>query len=203
MSTEWPPPLPGPPLPLPGLPEDDLRRRVFDRLVERRTIMVDRPLSLETATMVAAQMMTLDADAASDDADPMTLLVNSVGGPVDAVAVLDTIDLVRVPVDTSCLGQAVGTAALVVAAGTGRRRAGPGALFRLRLPEVELSGTARRLGDEVADHRRLHDSIVDRLAAATGQERRLIVRDLERGRALSAEEAVAYGLIDEIARKGG
>ena len=152
--------------------------------------------------MVAAQMMTLDADAESDEAEPMTLLVNSPGGPLDAVgAILDTIDLVRVPVDTSCLGQAVGTAALVVAAGTGRRRAGPGALFRLRLPDVELSGTARRLGDEVADHRRLHDSVVDRLVAATGQERRLIVRDLERGRALSADDAVAYGLIDEIATK--
>jgi len=189
-------------MPVPA--DDDLRRRVFDQLLARRTIMVDRPLSIETATMVAAQMMTLDADAGSDDAEPMTLLVNSAGGPVDAIgAILDTIDLVRVPVDTSCLGQAVGTAALVVAAGTGRRRAGPGALFRLRLPEIELSGTARRLGDEVADHRRLHDAVVDRLVAATGQERRLIVRDLERGRALSAEEAIAYGLIDEIARKGG
>ena len=74
-------------------------------------------------------------------------------------------------------------------------------MFRLRLPEVELSGTARRLSDEVADHRRLHDAVVDRLVAATGQERRLLLRDLERGRALSAEEALAYGLIDEIATR--
>jgi ATP-dependent Clp protease protease subunit len=188
----------------PGPPEDDLRRRVVDQLLARRTIMVDRPLTIETATMVAAQMMTLDADGDGDgdDGETMTLLVNSPGGPLDAVgAVLDTIDLVRGPVDISCLGQAVGTAAVVVAAGSGRRRAGPGARFVLRLADVELAGTARRLGDEVAAHRRLYDAVVDRLSAATGQDRRLLVRDLERGRTLSADEAVAYGLIDEIARK--
>jgi ATP-dependent Clp protease, protease subunit len=192
MTTDWV---------LPWPPEDDLRRRVVDRLLARRTIMVDRALTVDTATMVAAQMMTLDADA---DGETMTLLVNSPGGPIDAVgAVLDTIDLVGGPVDVSCLGQAVGTAAIVVAAGTGRRRAGPGTRFVLRLADVELAGTAQRLGDEVAAHRRLYDALVDRLTAATGQERRLVVRDLDRGRTLSADEAIAYGLIDEIARKGG
>jgi ATP-dependent Clp protease protease subunit len=191
MTTDWV---------LPGPPEDDLRRRVVDQLLARRTIMVDRPLTIETATMVAAQMMTLDADA---DSETMTLLVNSPGGPIDAVgAILDTIDLVGGPVDISCLGQAVGTAAIVVASGTGRRRGGPGARFVLRLADIELSGTASRLGDEVAAHRRLYDALVDRLAESTGQDRRLIVRDLERGRTLTADEAVAYGLIDEIARKG-
>jgi ATP-dependent Clp protease protease subunit len=188
---DWMPPFP---------PEDDMRRRVVDQLLARRTIMVDRPLTVETATLVAAQMMTLDAD---DEPDAITLLVNCAGGPLDAVgAILDTIDLVRVPVDISCLGRAAGTAAVVVASGSGRRRAGPGARFDLRLADVELSGTAQRLGDEVAAHRRLYDAIVDRLAAATGQERRLILRDVERGRVLAAVEAVDYGLIDEIARKG-
>jgi ATP-dependent Clp protease protease subunit len=183
--------------------EDDLRRRVVDQLLARRTIMVDRPLTLETATIVAAQMMSLDADS-DEPGRAMTLLVNSPGGPLDAVgAILDTIDLVGCPVDISCLGQAVGTAVLVVASGTGRRRAGPGARFVLRLADIELSGTARQLGDEVAAQRRLYDAAVDRLGAATGQERRLIIRDLERGRTLSADEAIGYGLIDEIARKDG
>jgi ATP-dependent Clp protease protease subunit len=117
--------------------------------------------------------------------------------------VLDTIEMVGASVDTSCLGRAVGTAAVVVAAGTGRRRAGPGASFRLRFPDVELTGTARRLGADVAEHRRLHEALIDRVAATTGQERRLVERDVERGRTLTAEDAVAYGLIDEVATKGG
>jgi ATP-dependent Clp protease, protease subunit len=188
---------------LPGPPEDDMRRRVLDQLMARRTIMVDRDISIETATLVAAQMMTLDAEG-DGDGEPITLLINSPGGPLDAVgAVLDTMALVRGPVDTTCLGQAVGTAAVVVAAGTGRRRAGPGARFVLRLADVELAGTAQRLGEKAVAFRRLHDSIVDRLSEATGQARRLIGRDLEQGRALSADEAVGYGLVDEIIRKGG
>ena len=71
------------------------------------------------------------------------------------------------------------------------------------LPDVELAGTAQRLGDDAAAYRRLHDSVVDRLNETTGQERRLIGRDVEHGRALSADEAVGYGLVDEIIRKGG
>jgi ATP-dependent Clp protease protease subunit len=144
---------------------------------------------------VAAQLMTLDADGD----EPITLLVNCPGGPLDAAAtVLDTMALVRGPVETTCLGQAVGTAAVVVAAGTGRRRAGPGARFSLRLPSVELSGPASRLRDEVAHVARLHDMVVDHLARATGQDRRLVARDVERGRSLSAPDAVTYGLVDEL-----
>jgi ATP-dependent Clp protease protease subunit len=186
---------------MPTSVDDPLRSQVYEQLLGKRTIFLDRPLTIDTASLVAAQLLTLDGE----DADkPITLIVNSEGGPLDAVGgVLDTIEMVGAPVDTSCLGQAVGTAAVVVAAGTGRRRAGPGASFRLRFPDVELTGTARRLGDEVAEHRRLHDALVDRLAATTGQERRLVARDVDRGRALTAEEAVGYGLIDEVARKGG
>jgi ATP-dependent Clp protease protease subunit len=191
------PPLP-PELPLPG--DDDLRSRVYERLLSRRTVFLDRALDGETASVLAAQLMTLDADGS----DPITLLVNSSGGPLEAVGgVLDTIDLVECPVDTTCLGQAVGTAAVVVAAGTGRRRTGAGAVFRLALADVELSGTAGQLGDQVGLLRRLHDDLVERLAALTGQDLKLVARDVERGRALSADEAVAYGLVDELVRKGG
>jgi ATP-dependent Clp protease, protease subunit len=196
------PPLePGPMVPLAPPPDDALRTEVYERLLTQRTIFLDRHLTIETASLVAAQLMTLDG---GDDDQPIRLIVNSDGGPLDAVGgLLDTIEMLAAPVETSCLGQAVGTAAVVVAAGTGRRRAGPGASFRLRFPDIELTGTARRLGDDVAEHRRLHEALVDRLAAATGQEPRLVARDVERGRALRADEAVAYGLIDEVARKGG
>lgn len=190
---------PVPMVPMPSPPADDLRSRVYDDLMARRTVVLDRALDGETASLLAAQLMALDT--ASDD--PITLVINSPGGPLDAVsAVLDTIDLVRGPIDTTCLGRADGTAAVVAAAGTGRRRMGAGARMRLRLAEVELTGPATRLDDDVAHQRDLQRAIVDRLAAITGQERRLLERDLEAGRALTAAEAVDYGLADEVIGAG-
>lgn len=192
------PPVPMVPVPgSPPAPGDDLRSLVYEQLLARRTIVLDRPLDGETATLVAAQLMTLDAESA----DTTTLVVNSPGGPLDAVAaVLDTIDLVRGPVDTTCLGQAAGTAAVVLAAGTGHRRIGAGAQVRLRLADVALEGTVRRIDDDVAHLTGLRQGIVDRLVAVTGQERRLVERDLDAGRVLSAPDAVAYGLADEVIR---
>jgi ATP-dependent Clp endopeptidase proteolytic subunit ClpP len=176
-------------------PLDELPSRIYDQLLARRTVLLDRALDGETAMFVAAQLMTLDAEGT----DPITRIVNSPGGPLDAAgAVLDTIDLARGPIDTTCLGQAGGTAAVVVAAGTGRRRMGASAQLQLRLPEVELTGTASRLEDEVAHIGRLHEALVDRLTDATGQDRRLVARDLDRGRMLWARDAVTYGLVDEV-----
>jgi ATP-dependent Clp protease protease subunit len=196
------PPLPAvqPPVPTVWMPSDDLRGQLYDQLLARRTVFVERPIDTETASFVAAQLMTLDADGDADQA--VTLLVNSPGGPLDAAAaVLDTIDLMRCPVDTTCIGQATGTAAVVVAAGTGTRRAGMSAQFRLRLPDVDLAGSANQLQDEVAHITRLHEALIDRLASVTGQERRLLERDVEQGRALSADEAQSYGLVDEVVQR--
>jgi ATP-dependent Clp protease protease subunit len=172
---------------------------VYDDLLARRTVLLDRALDGETATLVAAQLMALDADGGDDGDEVVTLVVNSPGGPLDAAAaVLDTIDLVRAPLDTTCLGRADGTAAVVAAAGSGRRRIGAGARVRLRLADLELTGPASRLDEDLARHRDLQRALVDRLVAITGQERRLVERDIETGRTLSAAEAVDYGLADEV-----
>lgn len=189
------PPVPMVPMPAPPPPTDDLRSRVYDDLLARRTVVLDRALDGETATLVAAQLMSLDGAGT----DPITLVVNSPGGPLDAAAaVLDTMDLVRGPLDTTCLGRADGTAAVVVAAGTGRRRMGAGAQVRLRFADIELTGPATRLGDDLARQREVERALVDRLVAITGQDRRLVERDVEAGRVLTADEAVAYGLADEV-----
>jgi ATP-dependent Clp protease protease subunit len=178
----------------------DPRTAMVEQMLARRTVLVDRELDVGGATLIAAQLMTLDADGD----DPMTLLVNSPGGPLDAAAtILDTMQLVGGTVHTTCLGQAVGTAAVVVASGTGRRRAGAGARFSLRLPAVELSGPASRLSDEVEHYGRLRDLVLDRLVDATGANRRMVARDVDRGRSLTAPEAVAYGLVDEVLTRDG
>ncbi|HEX6238360.1 MAG TPA: ATP-dependent Clp protease proteolytic subunit [Acidimicrobiales bacterium] len=207
----WQPPRPAPsppfvPVPEPApSPSEDWRSSVYGDLMARRTIVLDGPLDVERASLVAAQLLALDGEDDRRREDersgprPITLVINSPGGPLEAAtAVLDTMDLVADPVDTTCLGQATGTGAVVLAAGTGRRRAGPSSLIRLRLPEVALDGRAGHLAEEAAHLGRLHDALIDRLAAATGQEHRLVARDVDAGRLLTAEDAVAYGLVDEI-----
>ena len=189
---------PVPQVPIPGEPAvaGGFESTIYTELLERRIVFVRDRLDYDVATLVTAQLMTLDAD----DTSPVTLVVNSGGGPVNAVAgLLDTIDLVRCPVDTRCVGRAEGTAAVVVAAGTGRRRCGRGATFRLRLPDLEAAGPAERLRRDVESATRVQRELVDRLAAITGQSRALVARDVERGRLLTADEAVSYGLVDEVA----
>jgi ATP-dependent Clp protease protease subunit len=186
-----------PQVPIPGEPAaaGGFESTIYTELLERRIVFVRDRLDHDTATLVTAQLMTLDAD----DTSPVMLVVNSGGGPVDAVAgLLDTIDLVRCPVDTSCVGRAEGTAAVVVAAGTGHRRCGRGATFRLRLPDLEAAGPADRLRRDVESATRVQRELIDRLAAITGQSRALAARDVERGRLLTADEAVTYGLVDEV-----
>jgi ATP-dependent Clp protease, protease subunit len=188
---------PVPQVPIPGEPAAarGFESTIYTELLERRIVFVRDRLDHDTATLVTAQLMTLDAE----DTSPVTLVVNSGGGPVDAVAgILDTIDLVRCPVDTSCVGRAEGTAAMVVAAGTGHRRCGRGATFRLRLPDLEAAGPADRLRRDVEIATRVQRELVDRLAAITGQSRALVARDVDRGRLLTADEAVTYGLVDEV-----
>lgn len=188
---------PVPMVPFPGEPAapGSFESTIYADLLERRIVFVRDRLDHDAATLVTAQLMALDADGTS----PVTLVVNSAGGPVDAVSgVLDTIDLVRCPVDTSCVGRAEGTAVVVVAAGTGRRRCGPGATFRMRLPDLEAAGPADRLRRDVESATHVQRTLVDRLAGITGQSRGLVARDVERGRLLTADEALAYGLVDEV-----
>jgi ATP-dependent Clp protease protease subunit len=197
-----PPPVhpPVPRVPFPGEPvaPGSLDSTIYADLLERRIVFVRDRLDHDAATLVTAQLMALDAD----DTSPVMVVVNSAGGPVDAVTgLLDTIDLVRCPVDTSCVGRAEGTAAVVVAAGTGRRRCGPGATFRLRLPDLEAAGPADRLRRDVESATRVQRMVVDRLAAITRQSRALVARDVDRGRLLTADEAVAYGLVDEVSAR--
>ena len=177
----------------------DLAEETARRLFERRTVMLTGALDGPTATATAAALMALDGDGD----DPVSLLVNSPGGPVEAgAAVVDVLDLLGAPVEATVIGQAAGTAAVVVACATpGRRRAAPNARLSLRLEEEVLEGPAGRLEREAADLVAARDRLVDRLASATGRPREELVGATERGPLLSAQEAVAAGLVDEVATR--
>jgi ATP-dependent Clp protease protease subunit len=152
------------------------------------------PLDDATVAKACAEMMALDATGD----DPVQLYVGSTGGPVHAaMSLIDTMDLLGVPVQVTCLGRAEGAAVGVVAAGA-RRVAAPHAQFHLSEPEVSVSGNASQLAAWAEHHRVELERFVQRLAGATGRPAEHLEADLSLGRWLDAEEALRYGIVDEI-----
>ena len=172
----------------------------FDRLLERRTAFLRGPLDDAAANRLAAELMTLDATGDGE----ITLLVNSEGGLIECLfAVSDTMALLRSPVATTCIGQASGTAAVVVALGTATRRVSARARLTLRVPAASGgSGTAGdllRQAEMAADRRRQVALLV---AGATGRSLEAAADDLDHGAWLTPEQAVAGGLADEVVGAG-
>ncbi len=167
----------------------------LQQLYDRRTVLLGGPLDAAAATRIAAQLMSLDADR------PVELLVNSPGGPVAEVfAVLDVIALMRGPVNTTCIGRACGTAAAVLATGTGRRRAAPNATVSLRCAEESrVDGTAAEVARQSEMLRADRTRLAAMLAAATGLAVDRVEHELDAGTSSTVAEALALHLIDEVA----
>ena len=168
------------------------------RLFEQRIVVVRGELTDELAGQAAAELMTLDA---SGD-EPVALHLDCAGGTLEAAfTLMDTIDLLGVPVHVTCLGRVEGPAVGVVAVAP-RRTTAPHTRFRLAVPEVTVQGRARDL-EQWADHYRDRlDRFVSRLAAASRRPAEHVEADVLAGRWLTAEEAVRYGLVDEVVRPG-
>lgn len=181
-------------------PGDD-RSSIDAELLGRRVVRLWGALDDATIARACAEMMALDATGDS----AVQLYVGSSGGPLHAaMSLIDTMDLLGVPVHVVCLGRAEGAAVGVVAAGA-RRVAAPHAQFHLCEPEVSVGGpanylTANQLRSWAEHHQGELDRFVARLARATGRPAEHLEADLSMGRWLSAEEAMAYGLVDEIWR---
>ena len=185
----------GPPPSTPGEPgrDDDA---TFARMFARRSVWLRSPLDHEASSRLTAELLALDAESHR----PIELIINSPGGPVDAaMGVVDTLDFVHAPVTTLCIGQALGTAAAILGCGNSGRRATPTARLSLRLGSLELAGSASELRGQARHVLELRDRLALRLAAATGHLPALIVIDLDDGGFMTAEQAVGYGLIDEVA----
>ena len=205
MPPGRPPPTPGPaqpptpptqPIPLvydDRHPQEDLA----DRLLERRTVLVSGLLDLPASTAAAARLMLLDGTGD----EPIELMLTCPDGDlVAAMALADTVELVGVELRTVCAGLVGGPAVLPFAMGT-RRLVQPHASLRLSEPELEVSGRGSEVVDAAARHADLVADLHRRLARATGQREDTIATDARRRLLLTAPEAVAYGLADEIQRR--
>jgi ATP-dependent Clp protease, protease subunit len=171
-----------------------------DRLLRRRVVLLSGEINSEKANDVMARLLWLEQEA---EGEPVELRVNSPGGDLlSGLALVDTIGQLRCPVATTCAGLAASMASVVLSVGTrGRRRATPNARILIHQPWTgQFQGQAadlERTAEEVLRLRRRVDAI---LAEATGQTVERIHHDTDRDTWFSAEEAVAYGLIDEVTR---
>lgn len=195
MSYPFSVPPAGEPL-VPGA--GDLDEGLRARLFERRTVLVSGVLDDARASRVVAELMTLDATGDG----PIHLQLDAGGGSIDAAfAVIDTIDLCGVEVRVTCLGRAEGPAVGVLAAGH-RRAAAEHARMRLADPDLVVEGHARDVAARAAAALARVSEFHERLARATRRSLDQVAEDCSAGRYLSADEALSYGLIDEIAGRG-
>jgi ATP-dependent Clp protease protease subunit len=165
-----------------------------EKLFERRIVMLTGPLDRALATQVEAQLIALDGGGD----DPVTVHVDSADGSLAAAfVVIDAVERLRAPVHALCRGQ-VGGPALGIVAAADRRVATPHARFRLGQPKGAFAGTPHQIASQNREQQDLLWQLYARLARATGRPAEEIAEDTRRGRYLDAEEALAYGLIDEI-----
>jgi ATP-dependent Clp protease protease subunit len=183
---------------VPGLPgvREPLSETLARRLFEQRVVLLHGPLDDQLATRVSAELMTLDAEGD----DPVSLRVDCGEGSLAlALTLMDVVELMGVPVRALCLGQ-VGEGAIGVVSVCAHRAALPNARFALREPatgapaQLHVRNVAH-WAEMRADER---DRFCARVAAAARKPVEVVRDDVGRGRYLSASEAVAYGLIDEV-----
>ena len=175
-------------------PNENWHRSVRERLFAQRVAFLWGWLDDTTVNEVAAQLMTLDATGD----EPVHLHLDSPGGTLGAaLSLIDVIDLLGVELHATCVGQLVGPPVGVLAVAH-QRRCTPHARFRLRDPEVEFQGPARDLEAFAAAHNDQLHRFRARLADAVRQPAERIARDMDAGRFLDADQALEYGLVDDI-----
>ncbi len=170
---------------------------IYSRLLEDRIIFLGRPVSDEVANVIIAQLLFLEAKDREKD---IYLYINTPGGSVTAgLAVHDTIQFVKSPVRTICVGLAASMGALLLAAGSkGKRFALPNSKILIHQPWGGMEGTAIDLNIHAREIMRTREQVNRLLAEYTGQPLDRIERDTDRDLFMTSEEAKEYGLIDDL-----
>jgi ATP-dependent Clp protease protease subunit len=170
---------------------------LFSRLLKDRIVFLGTPIDDAVANVIVAQLLFLESE--DPDKDVM-MYVNSPGGEVTAgLAIYDTMQALRCPVATFCVGQAASMASFLLAAGAkGKRSALPHARVMIHQPLAGLEGQATDIEIHAREILKARDTINGLYARHTGQPVDKIKRDTERDNFMSAEEARDYGLVDHV-----
>jgi ATP-dependent Clp protease protease subunit len=170
---------------------------IFSRLLMDRIVFLGAPINDDVANIIIAQLLFLEADNAERD---IYLYINSPGGVVSSgMAIYDTIQFLKAPVNTICMGMAASMGSFLLAAGrAGKRSALPHSRIMIHQPSGGTSGTAADIEIQAREILYLRGKMNELYAKHTGNKLEMIERDMDRDRFMSAEEAKVYGLIDHV-----
>ena len=173
---------------------------IYSRLLKDRIILLGDEVNNQTANAIIAQLLFLEADDPDKD---IFLYINSPGGSVSAgLAIYDTMNFIKPDVSTVCLGMAASMGAFLLAAGAkGKRFALPNSEIMIHQPMGGTSGQATEIAIHAEHILRTRDNLNRILAERTGQSLEQIKQDTERDNFMTAEQAKAYGLVDEVMSK--
>ena len=170
---------------------------IYSRLLKERIIFLADEVNDQTASLVVAQLLFLESEDPNKD---IKLYINSPGGSVTAgMAIYDTMNYIKCDVSTICIGMAASMGAFLLSSGAkGKRLALPNAEVMIHQPSGGAKGQATEIQIVAENILKTKKKLNEILAANTGQSVEKIAEDTERDNFMSAEEAKAYGLIDEI-----
>lgn len=173
---------------------------IFSRLLRERIVFLGEEIDDEVSNSVVAQLLLLDSENPEKD---IMLYINSPGGVITAgLAIYDTMQLIKAPVSTICMGDAASMGAFLLSSGTkGKRLALPSSRIMIHQPLGGAKGQATDIEIEAKEIIRMKNMLIEILAQNTGQEITKIKEDTERDKYLSAQEALEYGLIDKVITK--
>ena len=170
---------------------------IYSRLLKDRIIFIDGEINDMSADLVVAQILFLDSQNSEKD---ISLYINSPGGSVTAgLAIYDTIQSIKCDTQTICLGQAASMAAILLASGTpGKRFALPSSRVMIHQPWGGAQGQSTDISIQAKEIIRLKRLTIDYFASHTGKAADVVEADMERDFHMSAQEALEYGIVDQI-----
>jgi ATP-dependent Clp protease, protease subunit len=175
----------------------------YTKLFEERIIFLGAPIDDTSANDVMAQLLTLES---MDPDRDISLYINSPGGSFTALtAIYDTMMFVKPEIQTICMGQAASAAAVLLMAGTaGKRLALPNARILIHQPYSEGSGQGSDIEIQANEILRMRSLLEEMIVRHSGRSAEQVAEDIERDKILTADEAVAYGIVDRVvgSRKG-
>lgn len=170
---------------------------IYSRLLKDRIIFLGTPINDEIANLIMAQLLHLEGEDPDKD---INLYINSPGGSVtSALGIYDTMTFIKPKVSTICMGQAASAAAILLAAGEkGKRFALPHARILIHQPHGGAEGQSTDIEIAAKEVQRIRDLLDQILSDATGQPKDKITEDTDRDFIMTAEEAVEYGIVDQV-----